>query len=271
MPGMSDFTAWFERGVAKPVIGMLHLPPLPGAPHFRGSAEDVLRRVLADADALSSGGIDGLMIENFGDVPFFPRRVPAMVIAHMTRIATAVRNRYDLPLGINVLRNDARGALAIAHAVGAALIRVNVLTGARVTDQGVIQGAAHLLARDRVLLAAQHIRVWADVNVKHSAPLGAPRPIADEVADLCVRGGADAVIVSGGGTGRPVDHNELRAVKAAAGDRPVMIGSGATPETICELARVADGFIVGSALKHDGVATNPVDPERVARLMGALR
>ncbi|RMF85665.1 MAG: phosphorybosylanthranilate isomerase, partial [Planctomycetota bacterium] len=260
---MTTMRQWFADGGVKPVIGMLHLQPLPGAPGFGGDADAPLRRALSDLDALLAGGVDGVMLENFGDAPFYPGRVPAIVAAHMTRIAAAVRERCTTPLGVNVLRNDARTALAVAHAVGADFIRVNVLCGARVTDQGIIQGRAHLLARDRARLRAEHIAVWADVNVKHSAPLGPPRPIADEVADLCERGGADAIIVSGGGTGRPADFDEVRAVKSAAGDRAVIVGSGVTPESIRQLAAFADGFIVGSALKVDGRAVNPVDPPRV--------
>jgi membrane complex biogenesis BtpA family protein len=159
----------------KVVIGMLHLPPLPGSPRHAPSAlgaDRITKSVLADADVLADGGVQGLMLENFGDVPFYPGRVPAHVVAHMTAIALAVRQRLpDLPLGINVLRNDGQSALAIASAVGAAFIRVNVLCGARVTDQGVLQGIAHDLLRERAILGAQHVKVMADVDVKHSAPL----------------------------------------------------------------------------------------------------
>jgi len=179
--------------VAKPVIGMLHLPPLPGAPRFAASATIELIRegMIRDADALASGGVDGLMLENFGDVPFFPGRVPAHTVAAMTALAGTVRERFpELPLGINVLRNDGQSALAIAAAVGAHFIRVNVLCGARVADQGILQGIAHDLLRDRAHLRAQQVRIFADVDVKHSAPLAA-RSIVDEVDDTLYRGMAD--------------------------------------------------------------------------------
>lgn len=250
---------------------MLHLPALPGAPRNRLALAAIRELVLRDAEALAGGGVHGLLIENFGDTPFFPGRVPAAVVAQMTGLAGEVRRRFPMPLGINVLRNDGCSALAVAHAVGAEFIRVNVLCGARVTDQGVIQGIAHRLLRQRAELGADQLRILADVDVKHSAPLGPPRPIEDEVADTLVRGGADAVIVSGRGTGQATDVDVLRRAKAAAGAAPVFVGSGVTVQAIAALAPHADGFIVGTAFKADGCATNPVDPVRVKALMSVVR
>jgi membrane complex biogenesis BtpA family protein len=210
------------------------------------------------------------MLENFGDIPFYPGQVPTYVATHMTALAAEIRKRFDVPLGINILRNDGLTALSVAHAVGADFIRVNILCGARVTDQGVIQGIAHDLLRLRAALNATDIKIFADVDVKHSAPL-ASRPIADEVADTVDRGLADALIVSGAGTGKQTDVNKVKAVKAAAGDTPVFIGSGITAETIVNYESHADGFIVGTAFKEDGVPTNPVDLTRVEALFHRLR
>jgi membrane complex biogenesis BtpA family protein len=256
-----------ELEKTKTVIGMLHLPALPGSPGFGGDLAAIRDGLLNDAHLLVAGGVHSLMMENFGDVPFYPGRVPVSVATHMTALATEVRRRFpSVPLGINVLRNDGRTALAVAHASGADFIRVNVLCGARVADQGLLQGIAHDLLRDRMELRANHIRIFADVDVKHSAPL-APRPIADEVEDTIHRGLADALVVSGAGTGKPTDLGKVKAVKAAAGKTPVYIGSGITAETIGNYLPHVDGFIVGTAFKHDGVASAAVDPERVAAFM----
>ncbi|HEY4284617.1 MAG TPA: BtpA/SgcQ family protein [Chthoniobacterales bacterium] len=252
------------------VIGMLHLPPLPGAPLSRMQFRDVQDAVLRDAVALAKGGVDGLMMENFGDVPFLPGRVSATTVAHMTALACAVRKEVEPPLGINVLRNDGSSALAIAHATGANFIRVNVLCGARVTDQGLIQGIAHELLRERAILGADDVKILADVDVKHSAPL-AERPLEDEVEDLIHRALADAVIVSGAGTGKATDPEMVRRVKEAAGETPVLVGSGVTSQTAGTLRDYADGFIIGTAFKKDGVATNAVELERVTSLMRAIR
>jgi len=254
----------------KIVIGMLHLPPLPGSPRNSLSTTKIRDLLLRDVEALDKGGMHGLMIENFGDVPFYPGRVPAHVVAQITAMAAEVKRASSLPLGINVLRNDGQSALAVAHAVGAEFVRINVLCGARVTDQGTLQGIAHDVLRDRVMLGAQNIRIFADVDVKHSAPLAA-RPLKDEVDDLLERALADAVIVSGAGTGKPTDPAKVAEVKKFAGDAPVFIGSGANAGTIAELLPHADGFIVGTALKKGGVANSAVDLSRVKELMRRVR
>lgn len=258
------------RDVSHPVIGMLHAPPLPGSPGYTNDFDAVRARVLADAEALVAGGVHGLLLENFGDAPFFPDRVPAHTVACLTELAAQVRRTCDLPLGINVLRNDGLSALAVASAVGAQFVRVNVLCGARVTDQGIIQGIAHELLRERQRLGASGVRILADVDVKHSAPL-ALRPLTEEVEELIHRGGADAVIVSGASTGRSADLSTVQDVRAAAGDTPVLVGSGVSPETIADFLSFADGFIVGTWIKRDGVVTNPVDPARVGQLMACVR
>jgi membrane complex biogenesis BtpA family protein len=259
--------------VSRPVIGMLHLPALPGAPRFDGNVRGIAESVLRDADALVSGGAHGLMLENYGDVPFFPGGVPAYVVAHMTAVAAEVRRGFPtLPLGINVLRNDGRSALAVAQAVGAQFIRVNVLCGARVTDQGLIEGIAHDLLRDRTMLGANNtVRIFADVDVKHSAPL-APRPLEVEVSDTLHRGLADALIVSGSGTGQATDPGHVAAArKAAAGAAPVFVGSGVSAGSIAAYLPHADGFIVGSSLKRGGDARQPVEAARVRELVALVR
>jgi membrane complex biogenesis BtpA family protein len=250
---------------ARPLVGMIHLLPLPGAPRYAGDLGAVQERMLRDAEALAEGGADALMVENFGDAPFFPGRVPAPVVSHLTALAVEVRRRFDLPLGINVLRNDGVAALAVAHAVGARFIRVNVLTGARVTDQGIIQGIAHELLRERARLGALEVAVLADVDVKHSAPL-VPRPIAEEVRETLERGGADAVIVSGSATGHATDPGTVRVAAEAAGSAPVLVGSGVTAKTLADFLPWAGGFIVGTSLKQGADVNAPVDAARVRAL-----
>lgn len=253
-----------------PAIGMLHAPPLAGSPRYGGDWRALLAAVLRDAETLVQGGVHGLMLENFGDAPFYPRRVPAEVVAQMTALAVEVRRRFEgVPLGINVLRNDGQSALAVALAAGASFIRVNVLVGARATDQGVIEGIAHELLRDRARLGAASIRIFADVDVKHSAPLAA-RPIEEESRETLERGGADALIVSGSATGAAADLDHLRRVRQAAGGAPVLIGSGVTAHSISQYRDLADGFIVGTSLKRDGNVGSPIDPARVRDFMQQL-
>ncbi len=265
----------------KPVIGMCHLPPLPGAPRYSGGGLAAARDfLLRDAEALVQGGVDALMIENFGDAPFFPGAVPPATVAAISVMAADVRRRFDRPLGVNVLRNDGRAALAVAVAAGADFIRVNVLSGARVTDQGVITAIAHDLLRDRAAQHAESVHIFADVDVKESQPLGAPAPIEDEIDDVVHRGLADAVIVSGPNTGDAARVDLVRRAHLAlcrmvdheSGARPaLLLGSGVNRENLATYWPLADGFIVGTALKRDGRPHAPVDEQRVTSFMSQVR
>jgi len=257
---------------------MVHLLPLPGSPRFGHDVDPqaaialVLEAALADAKALADGGVDAILVENFGDAPFFPGSVTPITVAAMTRVITAIRSTIpdQIPLGVNVLRNDGLSALAIAHACGCQFIRVNVLTGARVTDQGVIQGIAHDLLRQRTTLRARNIRILADVDVKHSAPL-AERPLEEEVKDLIQRGLADAVVVSGANTGGATDPEKVRRVRGAAGNLPVILGSGVTAQNLLQYSASAHGAVVGTSLKRLGDPAAPVDVARVRQLVSAAR
>jgi len=256
-------------GITKPVIGMLHVPALPGAPRNTLGFSGIIDWILTDAQELAAGGIDGLIVENFGDIPFYPRRVQPHTVAFMTALSGEVRRRFDLPLGINVLRNDAESALAIAAAVRASFIRVNIHTGARLTDQGLIQGRAHETLRYRTTLGCD-VKIFADANVKHSTPLAAC-DLSDEVRDIVARGAADAIIVTGTATGRPAAVEELTTAKAAAAGAPVIAGSGVDLTNVAAIFEAADGLIVGTAFKRDNITTNPVERERVRSLMEAVR
>ncbi|MFT6399094.1 MAG: membrane complex biogenesis BtpA family protein [Bradymonadia bacterium] len=250
------------------IIGMVHLMPLPGSPRFCGALDTVDAFAVRDAIALERGGVDAIMIENFGDAPFTRGRVSGITVAAMTRCALAVRKAVTVPIGINVLRNDVCRALEIAAVVGASFVRVNVLIGSRVTDQGLIEGDAHKVMRRRAELGlSQTVQVWADVDVKHSSPL-APRPFGEEIRETVGRGLADAIVISGAGTGSAVSPSRLKEATAAA-TAPVLLGSGVTAESIRSYRGIA-GAIVGSFLKEDSL-DSPVSEAKVAELMNAVR
>lgn len=260
-------------GTERPIIGMVHLPPLPGSPRFSGDREHVHEVARRDAAALESGGVDGVMLENFGDAPFYPEDVPKHTVAELTALAETVQEASDgLPLGVNVLRNDAEAALSVAAAVQGDFIRVNIHTGARVADQGILQGNAHATMRLREQLAPD-VAVLADIDVKHSAPLADASYEAESLAENAERGLADGIIVSGTRTGKPTSLDEVKAAVQRRNDlgtdTPVFVGSGVTQETVGDLLAVADGAIVGTALKRDGETENPVDTDRVTALMAA--
>ncbi|WP_226006411.1 BtpA/SgcQ family protein [Natrinema salinisoli] len=263
--------------VDRPIVGMVHLPSLPGAPDFDGDREAVRARALEDARRLEAGGVDGLVLENFGDAPFYPDDVPNHVVAEMTAIATALTDAVDVPVGVNVLRNDAAAALSIAAAADAEFVRVNVHVGTAATDQGILEGRAHETLRLRDRLEAD-VSILADVHVKHAAPIGA-QDIERAARETVGRGRADGLIVSGPGTGVETALADIERVADAAADEsgdadrvPVFVGSGVTSDTVSDCFEAgADGVIVGTALKTDGVTTNPVSKERVEKLVTAAR
>ena len=254
------------------VVGMVHLEPLPGSPGFDGSRARVRDRAVADARRLDAGGVDAVVVENFGDVPFYPESVPSHVVASMTDIVGRVIDVVDCPVGVKVLRNDADAALSVAAATGASFVRVNVHAGARVTDQGLIEGRAHETIRLRSRLDAD-VDVFADVEVKHSTSMGGPRSLDASIDDVVTRGLADAVVVSGRGTGHAVARARLQRAAAACArhDAPLFVGSGVTPETVGDCLASARGVLVGTALKQDGETTNPVDEKRVRAVVEAVR
>jgi uncharacterized protein len=259
-------------GTKNPVIGVIHLLPLPGSHRWDAQMEPVLARAEQEAAALASGGVNAILVENFFDMPFTKGRVDTACACAMTLAVTRVQAIARLPVGVNVLRNDALSAMAIAAATGACFIRVNVHTGAMLTDQGLIEGNAHeLLSYRRQLGAERRVRILADVMVKHAWPLDSAADIGQYARDTAFRGLADAIIVSGAATGLPPDPAELHAVRDAVGNHTVLIGSGTTNENCASLLAVADGIIVASSLKRQGKIENPVDVERVRSLVNAVR
>jgi len=225
---------------------------------------EIADAALRDAEALQSGGVDALMIENFGDVPFAKGRVPSATVAAMAAVGSSMHSALRVPFGFNVLRNDGASALGLCAALEGSFIRVNVLSGSMSTDQGIIEGDAFAVLRRRAALCP-HVRIIADVHVKHAQPIGGG-PIGEAARDALERGLADALVISGTGTGVATDLSDLEAVRLAAPDAFLYVGSGTTLESLPSLRKFASGFIVGSALKVDGELAAPVDRDRVAAM-----
>ena len=255
--------------IDNPVIGVVHLSPLPTSPRWKGNLKEAIARAEQEATALSAGGVDGIIIENFFDAPFTKDCVDPAVVSAMTLIVDRLQGMVVLPIGINVLRNDARSAMAIATCTGIDFIRVNVLTGVMATDQGLIEGKAHELLRYRRELGS-NVAILADVLVKHARPLGTPN-LTTAVKDTIERGLADGVILSGWATGSPPTQEDLELASAAAGDTPVFIGSGANWSNIPQLMQAANGVIVSSSLKRHGKINETIDPIRVSQFVEAAR
>lgn len=258
-------------GVPKPVVGMVHLWPLPGAPGYTGyGMQQIIDHALRDADALVQGGVDGLVVENMWDLPYYVGNdvKPEAMTAQAVAAAEVVKN-FPLPVGINVIHNGGVVCLSIAVAAGARFIRVCILTGARLWDTGEFDhGCAADLLRKRKELHAEHIHIFADVDKKHSVAFpGLDLATHIEWTEFY---GADAVIVSGKMTGSAPDIEKVREAKRLA-KRPLLIGSGTTAENVTAFLRHADGILVGTSLKKDGVMENPVDVNRVRQLLDKVR
>jgi hypothetical protein len=230
--------------------------------------ERAIDAAVTDARALVDNGMDSLIVENYGDAPFTPGRVAPATVAAMAVIGQEIRRALpNTPLGVNVLKNDARSALAVATAITAQFIRVNVLAGAVVADQGIVQTEAYDVLRDRRLLGVD-VAIFADVQGKHAVPL-VPIEIEQQARDLTSRSLADGLVVSGRATGEATPIDDVKRVRSAVPDVPILVGSGVTAETASELLSIADALIVGTSLKLDGDVTKAVDPARVRRLVDA--
>jgi uncharacterized protein len=227
---------------AKPLFGMIHLPPLPGSPKQTLSLDELVAFALDETRIVEEAGLDAVIVENVGDAPFFRESVPAVTVAAMAVIVREVRQRSRLAVGVNLLRNACLEALSIASVVGADFIRCNVVIGAYVTDQGIIQGCAAELARLRRTLE-HDVAILGDIHVKHAAPLF-DVPIEDAAADLAERGGVDAVIVSGARSPDPPSFERVASVKEVVGI-PVLIGSGVSLANVAEFYARSDGVLIG--------------------------
>lgn len=256
----------------KVLLGMIHCPPFPGAPRYRGASLDsVYDACMRDADALIGGGLDGLVIENHGDIPFSkPEDIGHETAAFMSVVTDRIKRATGVPLGINVLANAPIPALAIALAGGASFIRVNQWANAYVANEGFMEGRAGEALRYRSLLRAEHIKVFADSHVKHGAhAITADRTIPEQTRDLAFFD-ADVVIATGQRTGNAATIEEIDEVRSAT-DLPLMVGSGVNTSNIVEILARTNGVIVASSLKEGGVWWNPVDPQRVKTFMDAAR
>jgi membrane complex biogenesis BtpA family protein len=255
-------------GTPRPIIGVVHARALPGAPSYEGEPiEDVYAAAVRDGLAYRDAGLHGLIVENHGDIPFAkPDAIGHETAATMSVLAERVRVATGLPIGINVLANAAHTALAVAKASQAGFVRVNEWANAYVANEGFIEGPAGSATRYRAWLRARDVRIFADVHVKH----GAHAIVADRSLEELVRDAeffdADVLIATGQRTGDAASIDEVAAVKAAAA-LPVVVGSGVDEANAADILSVADGAIIASSLKRDGVWWNEVDPDRARSFM----
>lgn len=251
------------------VVGMIHVGALPGTPRANAAVATIVETAVREAERYAQAGLDGLLIENMHDVPYLNGIVGPEVVAAMTAVGVAVRRVSTLPLGVQILAAANREALAVALACGAAYVRVENFAYAHIADEGLMPTAeAGPLLRYRKAIGAEHIQVIADVKKKHSSHAITSDVSLEEAARTSEFFGADGLIVTGTATGRPAVVEDVAAVKAAV-RVPVWIGSGLTPDNLTDYWPHADVFVVGSYFKVDGLWSNAIDPQRVAKFVGA--
>jgi len=255
----------------KPVIGVIHLRPLPGAPRYGGEpVGEIYAAAVRDARVLAEGGIDGIILENASDMPFArPEDIGPETVAALTAACLEVRGAVATPIGITCVANGVIPALGIAKAVGARWVRANQWVNAYVANEGILNGPAPAAMRYRARIGARDVAIFADVHVKFGAhAITADRSIAEQATDA-EWFDADVLIASGTRTGSATEPREVEEVKSGT-NLPVIVGSGLSAEQVPALFAIADGAIVGQWLKQDGRWWNPVDPHRVEQLMAAV-
>lgn len=252
------------------LVGMIHVPALPGTPAYKGDVKSIIAKVKEEAKIYSDCGVDAIAIENMHDTPYLNRNVGSEIIAMMTRAADAVKSASDLPTGIQVLAGANKGALAVALASDLQFIRAEGFVFSHIADEGMMNSDAGELLRYRKMIEADDILIFTDVKKKHSSHSITSDISIKEVAKAAEFFRTDGVIITGTETGSAADLSELKEVKKAV-KLPVIIGSGITDKNIEEFSETADALIVGSYFKKDGYWENGLDPKRIRLLTEKLK
>ena len=254
----------------KPTIGVIHVGALPGTPRSSQTVAELITLAKNEAQMYRECGVDGVIIENMHDIPYLRAEVGPEIVAAMTAIAIAVKAECRLPVGLQILAGANIEAMAVAHAANLDFIRAEGYAYAHVADEGLIQASAATLLRYRRMIGATKVQVWTDVKKKHAAHAITADVSLGETAETVEFMGADCVIVTGSATGKPPAVADIREAKSHCG-LPVFLGSGITATNIAEFYNEADGFIIGTAFKVDGIWSNTVDPARVTSFLNTMK
>ncbi|HEX6648670.1 MAG TPA: BtpA/SgcQ family protein [Pyrinomonadaceae bacterium] len=253
----------------KPVVGVIHVGALPGTPRSSQTVADIVASARREAKVYRESGVDGLIIENMHDVPYLRGEVGPEIVAAMTAIGSEIKSECALPVGIQILAGANVEAMAVAHAASLDFIRAEGYAYAHVADEGLIQASAAKLLRYRRMIGAERVQVWTDVKKKHAAHAITADVSLGETAETVEFMGADCVIVTGSVTGQAPKVADVKEAKTHC-SLPVFLGSGISEHNIKDFYSEADGFIIGSAFKVDGLWSNTIDPARVTRFMNLL-
>ncbi len=255
-------------GTDKPIIAMCHLPALPGRPRHDPDAGigRIVDSLAQDLPILHEAGVDGLLFCNEADLPY-ELRVGPEIPAAMAAVIGQLRSGIRLPFGVNIVW-DPRASLAVARATGATFVR-EVFTGVYESDLGIMQPDFGAIAAYRTMIGAQDVALFGNITPEFASSLGT-RTIAERAHSAAFLG-VEVILISGQITGMSINLADVAAVKAAVPETPVLANTGVRAETVAEILAVADGALVGTSLKRDGVTWNPVDRDRALRFMDAVR
>ena len=251
------------------VYGVVHLQSLPGSPSNRISLDEIIDHAQEDVNNLIFGGVDGIIIENFGDTPFVKDDVSKRTLASFTTVVENLSIERDIKVGINVLRNDGIAALSIAEATKSNFVRINVLNNTMFTDQGIIEGKSHDINQFKSTLN-NLVEIYADVFVKHAVPPPGSK-IENHTAELIHRAGADVVIVTGDGTGHEINMDDLEKVRNIVPEGKLAIGSGVNSANVLAYQELADILIIGTSFKFDNNVSKKVDINRVEEIIRKVK
>ncbi len=260
----------FRFAQTKPVVGVIHVGALPGTPRGGLSVLELARSAREEARIYKECGVEGIIIENMHDVPYLKGEVGPEIVAAMTAIGNEVKQECQLPVGIQILAGANIEAMAVAHAAGLDFIRAEGFAYAHIADEGLIEASAAKLLRYRKMIGAEHVQVWTDVKKKHSAHAITADVSLGLTAHTVEFMGAECVIVTGNVTGEAPKVADIKEAKSHC-QLPVFLGSGISENNIEQFHNEADGFIIGSSFKIDGLWSNTIDPTRVTRFVNRLR
>ena len=256
--------------VEKPLIGMIHVPALPGTPGNKLNPKEIISKCLKEAMKLKDGGIDGIMIENMHDIPYLKRNVGPEIVGLLSVVGHEVKKASSLPCGIQILAGANKEALAAALAGGLDFIRAEGFVFGHLADEGYMDADAGELLRFRKFIGAEHIFIFTDIKKKHSSHAITQDVSITETAKSAEFFLSDGIVITGKFTGKEPELGSVKDVREAT-KLPVLIGSGITEENIEKYFRFADGFIVGSSIKYDGNWENDIDPERLSLIVKKVK
>ncbi len=252
----------------RPIVGMIHLLPLPESPAYQGRPDAIFERALREAAALQTAGVDALIVENFGDEPYLPAELTPSQLAIMAAVTRDIIRAVRIPVGVNCQFNAWQSEVAVAHACGAAFIRVEVFVDTVLMAQGSVPPCSAQIRRYQQQLGAHKVALWADIQTKYTRNL-LPQSIEQSAQDAQAAG-ADVLIVTGAATGKATPLDVVAQVKKVV-SIPVVVGSGTNAANVSQVLEVADGAIVGSSLKTGGRAENEVSLDATQAFMKAAR